>query len=149
MDPLLSVDAPNPEDDRKKERRVRLPIGWSWLRHSTITLTLDTYGHLIAGSEAVAVASSAELTAIPMLATGTDGERASWALPTAVRGRCFSVLDDANLGQSAANSSKAKTPHDSKENAGFCVLSAAVCKAEGKGVEPSTACAATDFESAS
>ena len=82
MDPLLSVDAPNPEDDRKKERRVRLPIGWSWLRHSTITLTLDTYGHLIAGSEAVAVASSAELTAIPMLATGTDGERASWALPT-------------------------------------------------------------------
>ena len=116
---------------------------------ATITLTLVTYGHLIAGSEAVAVASSAELTAFPMRAKGTDGERASWALPTAVRGRCFSVLDDANLGQSAANSSKAKTPRNSKENAGFCVLSAAVCEAEGKGVEPSTACAATDFESAS
>ena len=119
------------------------------MRHSTITLTLDTYGHLIEGAEAVAVASSAELTAIPMLATGTDAGRASWALPTAVRGQCFEVLQLANSDQSADNFAKQKTPHNSNENAGLCVLSASVCEAEGKGVEPSTAFAATDFESAS
>jgi integrase len=45
----------------------------SVMRHSTITLTLDTYGHLLAGAESQAVHRSAAMTAIPPQrpATGT------------------------------------------------------------------------------
>ena len=45
------------------------------LRHSTITLTLDTYGHLIAGAEAEAIASTADMTSVyeVLAATGADG----------------------------------------------------------------------------
>lgn len=45
------------------------------MRYSTITLTLDTYGHLIAGAEAEAIASTADMTSVceVLAATGTDG----------------------------------------------------------------------------
>ncbi len=100
-------------------RGVQPKVIQSVMRHSTITLTMDTYGHLIEGAEAIAVASSAELTAIPILATGTDGGRASSALPTAVRGACFDMLGNANLGQSAANLMQQKTPHKSMTVRGY------------------------------
>jgi len=45
------------------------------MRHSTITLTMDTYGHLFPGAEADAVNKMPEVPYIETLrATGTDGE---------------------------------------------------------------------------
>jgi len=45
------------------------------MQHSTITLTLDTYGHLIAGAAVAAITHTADKTAVPrvLAATGTDG----------------------------------------------------------------------------
>ncbi len=56
-------------------RGVQPKVIQSVMRHSSITLTLDTYGHLIAGAEAAAVASTADMTAVGtvLAATGTDG----------------------------------------------------------------------------
>jgi len=56
-------------------RGVQPKVIQSVTRHSTITLTLDTYGHLIQGAEAAAVASTADMTSVGevLAATGTDG----------------------------------------------------------------------------
>ncbi len=56
-------------------RGVQAKVIQSVMRHSSITLTLDTYGHLIAGAEAAAIMDTADMTAVPQLlvATGTDG----------------------------------------------------------------------------
>ncbi len=56
-------------------RGVQPKVIQSVMRHSTITLTLDTYGHLIAGAEAAAIASTADMTSVAevLAATGTDG----------------------------------------------------------------------------
>lgn len=56
-------------------RGVQPKVIQSVMRHSTITLTLDTYGHLIAGAEAAAIASTADMTSVGevLAATGTDG----------------------------------------------------------------------------
>lgn len=56
-------------------RGVQSKVIQAVMRHSSITLTLDTYGHYLKGAESVAVASSASMTAMPELrATGTDGD---------------------------------------------------------------------------
>ena len=64
------------------------------MRHSAITLTVDTYGHRLEGAEAAAVNQAGTLTAIPqtLAATGTDGKLANYLLTTAMRGGC---VDDA------------------------------------------------------
>ncbi|SMP65565.1 Site-specific recombinase XerD [Neorhodopirellula lusitana] len=56
-------------------RGVQPKIIQTVMRHCSITLTLDTYGHLIAGAEAEAVVANADMTAIPgiLAATGTNG----------------------------------------------------------------------------
>ena len=56
------------------QRGVQPKVIQSVMRHSTITLTLDTYGHLIAGAEAAAIASTADMTSVceVLAATGTD-----------------------------------------------------------------------------
>lgn len=45
-------------------RGVQPKVIQSVMRHSTITLALDTYGHLIAGAEAAAIQSNADRTAV-------------------------------------------------------------------------------------
>ncbi len=47
----------------------------SIMRHSTIALTMDTYGHLIEGAEANVVVANADMTSVPavLAVTGTDG----------------------------------------------------------------------------
>ncbi len=50
------------------------------MRHSSITLTMDTYGHLFPGQEADAVGRMREMLVAPpeaMRATGTDGAAAN------------------------------------------------------------------------
>jgi len=44
------------------------------MRHSAITLTLDTYGHLIEGAEAQAVNANADLTSVASVIAATAGE---------------------------------------------------------------------------
>jgi len=55
-------------------RGVQAKVIQSVMRHSTITLTLDTYGHLIEGAEAAAIQANADMTAVPTMlaATGTE-----------------------------------------------------------------------------
>lgn len=55
-------------------RGVQPKVIQSVMRHSSITLTLDTYGHMIEGAEAAAIASTADMTSLPavLAATGTD-----------------------------------------------------------------------------
>ncbi len=55
-------------------RGVQPKVIQSVMRHSSITLTLDTYGHLIDGAEAAAVIANADMTAVPSMlaATGAD-----------------------------------------------------------------------------
>jgi len=55
------------------------------------TLTLDIHGHLIAGAEAAAIASTADMTSVPavLAATGTD---------PVLAGTCFAF--DSKLGAS-------------------------------------------------
>ncbi len=53
------------------------------MRHSSIKLTMDTYGHLLTGAKAAAVVQTASLTAIPtdlLRATGTDDLVPTWFL---------------------------------------------------------------------
>jgi len=56
-------------------RGVQPKVIQTVMRHCSITLTMDTYGHLIAGAEAEAVVANADMTAVPgiLAATGTDG----------------------------------------------------------------------------
>lgn len=74
-------------------RGVQPKVIQSVMRHSTITLTLDTYGHLVEGAEAAAISQTAGLLAVPELlrATGTGGELANNVLTNAVRGGCETV----------------------------------------------------------
>ena len=51
----------------------------SVMRPSSITLTLDTYGHLIAGAEATAVTANADLTAVPDIIVQADATSADLA----------------------------------------------------------------------
>ena len=51
----------------------------SVMRHSTIKLTLDTYGHLFPGSEANAVATIRDRFVSPKQATGTESMGTLWA----------------------------------------------------------------------
>ena len=75
-------------------RGVQPKVIQSVMRHSSITLTLDTYGHLIEGAEAAAIQANADLTAVPAIlaATGTDD-----AMPQTDddkrRFKCASFLD--------------------------------------------------------
>ncbi len=126
----------------------------SVMRHSTISLPLDTYGHLIEGAEAAAVSRNGNLTAMPALqmATGTDSSLIcldTHLIPTRVRGACDDVRGGAIGTFTNDSTQQQKSRVIPMENAASCEMVQAVAKAEGKGVEPSTACAATDFESAS
>ncbi len=72
-------------------RGVQAKVIQSVMRHSTITLTLDTYGHLIAGAEAAAIMDTADMTAVPQMlaATGTDGA----CIPFVSREDAFPCVD--------------------------------------------------------
>ncbi|TWU22442.1 site-specific tyrosine recombinase XerC [Novipirellula galeiformis] len=53
-------------------RGVEAKVIQSVMRHCSITLTMDTYGHLIAGAEAAAVTANADLTAVPAIIAATE-----------------------------------------------------------------------------
>jgi hypothetical protein len=79
------------------------------MRHSAITLTMDTYGHLFPGQEADAVARVADLMpkpAEPLAATGTHGRMSSGdrsgALQLAQQLGRDSVRRDASTGESSS-----------------------------------------------
>lgn len=98
------------------------------MRHSTITLTMDTYGHLFPGSEADAVGKLADLLTGPpqpetMRATGTDHASANDAKSAqrqAQRAECFSALDGAKACDSPAESCGDGDEHNALSIATLC-----------------------------
>ena len=131
-------------------RGVQPKVIQSVMRHSTITLTMDAYGHLLEGAEAAAVASSADLTAMPALATGTDGRGgASVLFPNAVRGACVGVAGVCELEADNEVSAETKNPHFTKGNAGSCDVLRATCEERRARESNPQLLPATDFESAS
>ncbi len=114
-------------------RGVEAKVIQSVMRHCSITLTFDTYGHLIAGAEAAAVQSNADMTAVPKMlaATGTDGMPASGEPKK--RFKCASLLDakpcvdDATPCESEParqtiqpGAAQKKTPQNAGSNASRC-----------------------------
>jgi integrase len=130
-------------------RGVQPKIIQSVMRHSAITLTLDTYGHLLKGSEAAAITQSAALTAMPVLATGTDGQPTCFRIATSEG--AWAVLDAAKpceTGQADCDDAPVQNLQDSQVNCENLRILAKPYKAEGTGFEPATGKPATDFESA-
>jgi len=129
----------------------------SVMRHSTITLTLDTYGHLLEGSQAAAISQAADLTALPAIlrATGTDpqasalGNLATHVLPNSVRAGCVAMRDGANAKGFDDGTVQQKSRKIPRENAALCGALRLSSQAEDKGFEPSTGFPAPDFESGS
>jgi hypothetical protein len=132
------------------------------MRHSTITLTMDTYGHLFPGQEAETVARLPEMffdTPQANQATGT------YDIAAANQSDCgqhfgqqldgWRLLDMATGGESnpltvtgpGADPSAPQVPMLARNKKSRRVMATAGFKAEGKGVEPSTGYPAPDFES--
>jgi hypothetical protein len=123
---------------------------------STITLTMDTYGHLFPGQEAETVARLPEMLGSgpeAVRATGTyDATSAAPANGAAVNRR--KMIDLAGGGEKswagsavqAANRDVAQVVPMSVDKKSRRVMATAGEKAEGKGIEPSTGCPAPDFE---
>ena len=131
------------------------------MRHSTITLTMDDYGHLFPGQEAETVARLPEMLGDgpeALRATGTcdaqPGEPTNGAAVGAAVTR-RKMIDLARDGENASGGSSARaTKGDlsqvvplSVHRKSRRVLATGGLKAEGKGFEPSTGCPAPDFES--
>ena len=128
-------------------RGVQPKVIQSVMRHSTITLTLDTYGHLIEGAEAAAVSCAADLTAVPSVIATV--KLANNLLTNRVRGACETVLDRAAGAEGMDLTQAIKNPLDPGEIAGWCEslqLSAAERRARESNPQ---LLPATDFESAS
>jgi integrase len=127
----------------------------SVMRHSTITLTLDTYGHLIEGAEAAAVNQTAGLLAVPELlkATGTNGTSpgglANNVLTTAVRDACGPLRAHAAKNAAGTDSKECKNPQNQFEVAGSCDSVHARCDERRARESNPQLLPATDFESAS
>ncbi len=112
-------------------RGVAPKVIQSVMRHSTIKLTLDTYGHLIDGAESKAVEQGAMMFEQAKL-TGTDGLPAGkldhYLITNRVRGGCETVLEGAKQEPDVEGVEKRKKPGNCLENSGFF-------KAEDKGFE--------------
>ena len=109
----------------RKQRAIRSThpkVIQSVMRHSTITLTMDTYGHLLEGSQAAAITHAADLTSIPNIlrATGTDPKLANNVLTNQVRGGCLTMLEGANSPELNDDSIQQETRKIPRENAGLC-----------------------------
>ncbi len=128
-------------------------------RHSTITLTMDTYGHLFPGQESEAVARlpgmlSPTHSPEAMRATGTEGGARKWAqlgqqsaggmgLAAAKCGEPAKRQNDAPGGPTQSSQPLAVAKVGEKK----ATRGERWRRAEGKGVEPSTGYPAPDFES--
>jgi integrase len=132
------------------------------MRHSTITLTMGTYGHLFPGQEAETVARFPE-----MLTNSPDGVQAAGAYAVASSGGrgCGQHFGQQLNGGSWRNVAPGgeRTPHResgsapalskpqvvgmAKNKKSRRVMATAGLEAEGTGVEPATGCPAPDFES--
>ncbi len=131
------------------------------MRHSTITLTMDTYGHLFPGQEAETVARLPEMLGdgpLALRATGTCDEQPDESANGAAVGAAVNrrnMLDMAGTGEATPSDSTARGEQDedsqviplSVHKKSRRVMATAGLKAEGKGFEPSTGFPAPDFES--
>ncbi len=95
-------------------RRTEPKVIQSVMRHSTITLTLDTYGHLLEGAQSAAINHAADMTAVPKMlkATGTDTGLARNALRCGVRTDAKPRGQDAKSGGIDGDSVKTSSPSE-------------------------------------
>jgi integrase len=123
----------------------------SVMRHSTITLTLDTYGHLLEGSQSAAINHAADLTRIPdtLRATGTETKLALHVLPRGMRNLGLAMQAGAKSGGFEGASERPIKPHKTHEFAGVSGELGGEREAEDMGFEPTTGFPAPDFESGS
>jgi len=132
------------------------------MRHSSITLTMDTYGHLFPGQEAETVARFPEMVQKApdaQQATGTgdaapnSGTRSGQHSGQQLGGRKGRNVAEPGEIHTTANTRAGATPTApqvlvlSRNNESRQVLATAGLEAEGKGFEPSTGKPAPDFES--
>jgi len=131
------------------------------MRHSTITLTMDTYGHLFPGQEAETVARLPEMLRDgpeALQATGTCDAIVIAPTNGAAVGAAVDrrkVTDLARDGESRRSETAAQGEESdvsqvvplSVHKKSRRVIATAGFKAEGTGVEPATGCPAPDFES--
>jgi len=108
---------------------VQAKVIQSVMRHSTITLTLDTYGHLIEGAEAAAVNQAASMTAMPEMlrATGTGGELANNVLTNVVRSGCVVGAPGCEEGTETDLLGKQKNPGKTRVKCESVRLNATSC----------------------
>jgi integrase len=128
------------------------------MRHSTITLTMDTYGHLFPGQEAATLARLPDmLTDDPETLRATGTEDASARLRQQFGQQYIGGVWQAvaQRGELTGGSEAGQGPEDSEPQV-FTVarnkksrraVAAAGRKAEGMGLEPTTGKPAPDFES--
>ncbi len=82
-------------------RGVQPKVIQSVMRHSSINLTLDTYGHLIDGAEAAAVTANADLTAVGSIIEATIAEPMAQAAGGEVAGTVGPIGSTASAMQPA------------------------------------------------
>ncbi len=132
------------------------------MRHSTITLTMDTYGHLFPGQEAETVARLPEMlsgnpggvcppAASEITANCTAGIGQHFGQQLAGRNR-RTVADggEQDLPEKAVPATPDQAPQVvtlTRHKKSRRALAAAGNQAEGMGFEPTTPCGASDFES--
>jgi hypothetical protein len=89
------------------------------MRHCSIMLTMDTYGHLIAGAEAAAVSANADMTAVPAIvaATGTDGTCIPFISRQDAK-RCVPVAKPCDEAEVVSKSEKQTTQSKTPQNVG-------------------------------
>lgn len=123
----------------------------SVMRHSTITLTMDTYGHLLEGAQAAAITHAADLTAIPNIfkATGTDPKLALHVLRSSVLGSFSAGANRRKTEGETDAADVATVKRKNRKNPREFAVSCVGESAEDKGFEPSTGFPAPDFESGS
>jgi len=124
------------------------------LRHSSITLTMDTYGHLFPGQEADAVDRLRDFLGVPLAdalrATGTDDqpqESPQSALHYAQQSERETVPEGAKQCANASGGPEDDTSSQVLRIPGFCERTPGFSAAEGTGLEPATRKRAPDFES--
>ncbi len=121
----------------------------SVMRHSTITLTMDTYGHLLEGAQAAAITHAADLTSIPEMlnATGTDPKLALHVLRSRVLAGCLAGAKQQKTDDRTGVGEHKRIQRKNREIVGEIAVLCDDSRAEDKGFEPSTGFPAPDFES--
>ena len=121
------------------------------MRHSSITLTMDTYGHLFPGQEADAVGRLRDFLGVPLadalLATGTDDQPQELPQSALQQSERETVPEGAKQCPNASGGPENDTSPQVLRITGLCERIPGFFTAEGTGLEPATRKRAPDSPS--